>query len=59
LFLLKWVLKNQRSLLLLGTKTETAMAMSIQPWMKTQGFDFPSEPGAAFGAGLDPGGDIF
>jgi hypothetical protein len=59
LFLLKWVLKNQRSLLLLGTKTETAMAMNIQPWMKTHGFDFPSVPGAAFGAGLDPGGDIF
>lgn len=27
---------NQRSLLSLGTNIEIAMAMSIQPWMKTQ-----------------------
>ena len=46
-------------MLLLGTKTETAMDISIQPWMKTHGFDFPSEPWAAFGAGFEPGGDIF
>ena len=43
----------------MGTKMETAMDMSIQPWMNTQGLDFPSEPWAALGAGFEPGGDIF
>ena len=37
---------NQRSLLSLGTKIEIAIAMSIQPWMKTQleGLALESKP---------------
>ena len=59
LFLLKWVLRNQSNLLLLGTKMDTAMDISIQPWIKTQGLDFPSGLWVWFCAGAVPGGDIF